>query len=188
MKMNPKLLVASFTLLFTGTAFAGSPPDEVVLDLPFPTFGFFETFFASGNTELDGYTVTDAELFLEVEILTGNAANVQFFMLFPIDTDPSTEVIDDFGVFTTGELLGWSGTGTFSETFDVSGAIGAGFVADVIYVGGIFGEFGSIGGPPGDTGFVTDNSVFQLTLVPCPSSAAMMGLVVPFILRRRRRK
>ncbi|GEM_PF-999611 len=190
MQLKHSVFAAGVIALSAGAALgdlAHRGSGEVTIDLPFPTFGFFETFFGSGNTDLDGFTVTDATLFLELEVTSGDAANITFFQLLPVDIDPSTPAIDDFGVgFLSGSELGWSGTGTFSTTFDLSPAIGGAFLADTIYVGGLFGQFGQIGGPPGDQGFVTDNSVFQLTLVPSPSSVALLGLAAPLAFRRRR--
>lgn len=180
------MVLAGAVMACSGAAFG----QETVIDLPFPTFGFFETFFTSGHTELDGYTVVDAEMHLEVNVISGDASFIQYFHSVPVDLDPSTDVIDEFGGLydITGAGLGWSGSGTFSHTFDVSGLIGGAFVADVLYGGGIFGRFPDIGGG-GEIGEVSDNSYFRLTLapVPAPSSLALLGLGAPVALRRRRK-
>lgn len=184
MKASRNFVLAASAVACAGAAYG----QETVIDLPFPTFGFFETFFASGHPELSGYTVTGAEMYLEVEVISGDAAFIQYFQSVPVDLDPSTDVLDEFGGLygITGAGLGWSGSGTFSHTFDVSGLIGGVFVSDVLYTGGIMGRLPDFSGN-GEIGVVTENSYFRLTVVPAPSSLALLGLGAPAALRRRRK-
>ncbi|MAY75912.1 MAG: hypothetical protein CMJ31_14565 [Phycisphaerae bacterium] len=168
-------------------ACCGAAFGQTTIDVAIPNFGF-ATALIGGYPEVDGYIVTDAEFFLELDVVTGNAANILVEMTAAVDTDPSTEVIDGYYMGGFGSQLGWSGTGIVSYTFDASGFIGGQFQSELIYGSSITGTFGTFE-EPGEFAVVTDNSFFRLTLAPAPapSSVAMLGLGGSALVVRRRR-
>lgn len=178
MKPTPKHLAAA-ALLAASPALA-----DVTIDVGIPNFGF-TTILIGGNPEYDGWTVTGAEFFLELDVTSGDAANILVDMTAAVDTDPSTDVIDGYGMSAYGSQIGWSGQGIVSHEFDASGFIGGVFYSDLIYGSSITGTFGDIFNP-GEFAIITDNSYFRLTLVPAPSTVALLGLGAPIALRRRR--
>ena len=180
MNLKQTMIAACPALLLAGTALG-----QETIDVAIPNFGF-TTILIGGYPEYDGWTVTHAEFFLELDVISGDAANILVDMTAAVDTDPSTDVLEPYGMGGYGSQFGWSGQGIVSYEFDASGFIGGEFDSDLIYGSSITGTFGDITNP-GEYAEITENSYFRLTLVPTPSSVALLGFAAPVALRRRRK-
>lgn len=176
----------SALLALASPVFAGAVTSPYVIDF-FPEGEEINNtlqllFFGPGNgpNEGVGYEITNVNL--DIEFTTAGDFQAENLLI------QLTANSGDGFIAVSGADLGWSGQGTFSESIDFSnlnGVIGPGiWTFDLMSVDPVIKDPFPIFAY---SGTFSDDTRFEVTLIPSPTSAALLAPGAMFAARRRRR-